>query len=174
MKKLFYLFICLFCATSFGQKAATIVQEQPFSSFLSKNNKAFIELKSKSIEFFDAVKNRDSLEMSALLADEFTLTSSESNGELLNKIGYIVGSLRPDILIVHSFRLYDFRIRQYNEFAIVQSRIDWRSEYKGMPWNADFLNTDIFIFRNDRWQIVHRHTSYPANYLEEAVKMRNR
>ncbi|MEP1780931.1 MAG: nuclear transport factor 2 family protein [Reichenbachiella sp.] len=140
--------------------------------FLANNSEAFQELKLTSIAFFDAVKSRDSLGMMLSLAEEFTLTSSESNGELMGRTQYVNGSLRPDILTVISFRQHDFKIRKYRTMAIVQSRIDWKSEYKGMPWNADFLITDIFVFRDRRWQIVHRHSSYPANKLKEVVKMR--
>ncbi|MEP1096044.1 MAG: nuclear transport factor 2 family protein [Cyclobacteriaceae bacterium] len=144
------------------------------STFLKEDTDAFVTLKEISIAFFNAVQQRDSVGMSNVLAKEFTLTSSESNGELMGRTGYVRGSLNPDILKVVSFRLYDFKIRTYDDMAIVQSRIDWKSEYFGQPWNADFLISDIFVYRDSRWQIVHRHSSYPANYLEKAVEMRTR
>jgi hypothetical protein len=168
MKKLItrLLFITSCLITSFSVTAQ--------STFLAEDNEVFKTLKNLSVVFFEAVKERDSVGMAQSLAEEFTLTSSESNGELMGRTGYINGSLNPNILKVVSFNLYDFKIRRYNDMAIVQSRIDWQSEYFGQPWNADFLITDIFIYRDKRWQIVHRHSSYPANYLEKAVKMRNR
>lgn len=142
--------------------------------FHPEDSKTFQELKKASFDFFEAVKNRDSLGMINGLAEEFTLTSSESNGELLGRAGYVMGSMLPQILIVEAFNLYDFKIRVYGEVAIVQSRIDWKSEYRGQPWNADFLNTDIFVWREKRWQVVHRHSSYPANFLRQAAEMRSR
>ncbi|MEP5614186.1 MAG: nuclear transport factor 2 family protein [Cyclobacteriaceae bacterium] len=144
------------------------------AAFLPEDDILFTKFKDLSNSFFEAVKKRDSVGMWNSLAEEFTLTSSESNGGIMRKSTYVGGSLRPDILKVISFNLYDFRIRVYDDMAIVQSRIDWKSEYQGQPWNADFLNTDIFIFREERWQVVHRHSSYPADYLEEVVRMRKR
>ncbi len=149
-------------------------QENSSVDFLSGDSKVFLDLKNASNDFFEAVQERDSLQMTNALAAEFTLMSSESNGEMIGREDYVRGCMLPAILTVHSFRVYDFRMRKYEDMAIVQSRIDWKSQYRGQPWNADFLNTDIFVFRHGRWQIVHRHTSYPASFLSQAATMRKR
>ena len=110
--------------------------------------------------------------MNFVLDDSFLLTSSDSNGEFLNKQQYIWGATNPDMLKVISYKLYDYNISVYNNTAILRCRIDWKSTFRGKPWNASFLNTDVFIFKKGHWKIVSRHSSYPANQLKKIVQER--
>lgn len=112
-----------------------------------------------------AVQERDSATLDLVIGDEFTLTSSESSGQMLRKPGYITGSLDSSVLAVDSFRFHDFDIDLYGEVAVVRSRLDWESTYRGQRWSSDFLKTDVWIRRDGRWQIVTRHSSHPRSQI---------
>lgn len=160
------IFIGICICISFALKGQQIPHHLPVEEGLGKH------LVEQSEIFFKALDEKDSTSLSNLLHKDFLLTSSDSEGKYISKFQYIAGSLMPGMLEIEYYRLHDFLIRQYGNTAIVQSRIDFKSVYRGKPWNADFLNTDIFILENGRWQIVQRHTSYPASQLKEIVRLR--
>lgn len=108
-----------------------------------------------------AVALRDSATTARFLADEFLLTSSETPGPLVTKSRYLAGVLDPAYLTVEHFRFHDVRVQQVGGVAVVHSRLEWRSTLQGRPWNADFLNTDVWSDAGGRWRLVSRHTSYP-------------
>lgn len=155
----------------FFVSASTSLQAQS-NGKLNNDDPIAVQLIEISNTFFEALKERNSTYLNKVIHDDFSLTSSDSNGEYLNKTMYVTGSMRPEIIEVHEFHLTDFVIRVYENTAIVQSRIDWKSMYRGKPWNANFLNTDVFIKEGSDWKVVHRHTSYPANQLTKVVKER--
>nr|WP_321232790.1 nuclear transport factor 2 family protein [uncultured Psychroserpens sp.] len=146
------------------------------SHCFAQNAKDIAQDKQKVItvfeDFFSALKVKDKDELRQILHDSFLLTSSDSNGEFLNKEQYIWGACNPDIIQVKAYDLYDYNITIYENVAILRCRIDWESTYKGKPWNASFLNTDIFVFEAGHWKIISRHSSYPANQLKKIVGQR--
>ena len=126
---------------------------------LSTDQRSEQELSSLENEMMEAFKRGDKATLERLLAEEFILTSATSKGELLNKRQYI-GGLQA--IRVESFRFHDFTFRFFGDAAIINCRIDWKSTWNGRDWSADFLMTDVWIKRHGRWQIVTRHSSYPA------------
>jgi hypothetical protein len=111
--------------------------------------------------------------MEAMLADGYLLTSSDSDGALLNKTQYINGAMNPNILHTDGFEFLELSAQPLgDDVAIVRSRLDWRSTYRGKPWNAAFLMSDIWQREGDVWRLVSRHSSYPASALPEIVKQR--
>ncbi len=162
---LIFLFIILKYFNSSGQ-------DIQFSNRTDSSEKSK-EIISLSNLFFELVKNRDSARLNKIIHPDFLLTSSESNGEFLNKRKYVAGIMLPEILTVEYFRLHDFVIRFYGATAIVSCRIDWKSNYKGKPWSSDFLNTDIWVLESNNWMIVHRHSSYPVGELKRIMEERH-
>lgn len=116
-------------------------------------------------EMMVAVRDHDRDVLERVIADDFLLTSSESNGPLAPKQAYIRTAMDEKLLTVDSFRFHDFRIRVYGDVALVHSRLDWRSTFLGQPWISDFLMTDVWVRRDGRWQIVSRHASYPVSQV---------
>jgi|CXWL01.1.fsa_nt_gi ketosteroid isomerase-like protein len=110
-----------------------------------------------------AVAGRDSAAIAAILEDEFILTSSETPGPLVTKAQYLAGALDPAYLVVDHFRFHSFRVSRRGDVVVAHSRLEWRSTLKGQPWNADFLNTDVWVHESGRWQLLSRHTSYPKD-----------
>ena len=124
------------------------------------------------VNFFDAVKDKNKDVMNKSLDDGFTLISSDSNGEQIRKQNYINGVMLPDYLKVTACTLSDFKFIGQNDVIIANFRIQWESLYKGKPWNANFLNTDVLIRSGDSYKILYRHTSYPASQLKRIVEER--
>lgn len=120
-----------------------------------------------------AVVERDRENMDAMIGNDYLLTSSDSNGAFLSKAQYISGAMSPDLLTAEGFEFKQLQVQKIDDQAvIVRSQLDWRSNYRGRPWNAEFLMTDIWVLRDDRWQLISRHSSYPANELPRIVDER--
>jgi ketosteroid isomerase-like protein len=113
-----------------------------------------------------AVMAHDATTLQGILADDFTLTSVHSSGELVSKSEYIAsfGKVKNSLF---SFR--DVIVRIYGEMAVVNSRFN--QQYVGEQKEAagDFLLTDVWVKRNGRWQAVSRHSSRPAMTVERAT-----
>ncbi len=107
-----------------------------------------------------AYSRKDSMTMDRIIGDEFELTSARSTGGRVKKRGYISGGGAR--IEVESFRFHDMSVHVYGNVAVVHTRIDWKSTWNGERWDADFLMTDVWILREGRWQLVSRHSSYPA------------
>ena len=124
-------------------------------------------------ELMTAVMHRDAPTMRRLMAQNFLLTSSDSDGALLGKEAYIRGALDPKILNVTGFRFVCLSVQPVDEnVVIVRSTLHWASTYQGRPWNADFLMTDVWNRSGSGWQLVSRHSSYPASQLARVVQER--
>lgn len=152
------LVVFLFTLTCFGQATISATEQERISKFLTS--------------FFEAVKNKDRAVMNSSLHDGFVLISSDSNGEQIKKENYINGVMMPDYLKVNACSLSDFRFMEQGNVIIANFRIHWESQYKGKPWNANFINSDILIRSGDSYKILYRHTSYPASELRRVVEER--
>jgi len=117
----------------------------------------FYELENRMMNAF---KEGDKEILEQIIGDEFVLTSATSKGEQIRKRGYIDGGL--NLVKVESFRFHDLKVQTFDNAAIVTCRIDWKSTWSGKRWDADFLMTDVWVKRDNKWQIVNRHSSYPA------------
>src|SRR4051812_6023019 len=94
-----------------------------------------------------AVMAHDAEALKNILADEFTLTSVHSSGELVNKAEYLAsfGKVKNPLF---SFR--DVVIRIYGEMAVVNSR--FHQQYSGdiKEHAGEFLMTDVWVKRAGR------------------------
>ena len=124
-------------------------------------------------DLMTAVMNRDQPTMERLLADEYQLTSSDSSGTLIGKRAYILGVLDEALLKVEGFEFKSLSAQQLtSDVVIVRCVLAWRSTYRGKPWNADFLITDVWLQKDKQWRLVSRHSSYPASELPRIVRER--
>ena len=60
-----------------------------------------------------------------------------------------------------SFEYSDFRIDVFGDAAVVRSRLTQVATVDDQRWDATFMLTDVWIRRDDRWQVVARHSSSP-------------
>jgi hypothetical protein len=115
----------------------------------------FIELETS---WMNAWKNKDEATARKLLADEFTLTSSLSSGDLVNKEQWI------DRAMYH-FHCKDFKIdlleaRVYGNTAVLNIWFSQNATANGKDWSGNFLLTDVWVEKSEGWQVVARHASW--------------
>jgi ketosteroid isomerase-like protein len=112
-----------------------------------------------------AVMDHDEATLQQILADDFTLTSVHSGGELVGKANYIAsfGKVKNS-----RFSFRDVVIRIYGEMAVVNSRFHQQYAGDSKESAGEFLLTDVWVKRSGRWQAVSRHASRPALMIERA------
>ena len=115
----------------------------------------FIDLETK---WMNAWKNKDEATARQIIADDFTLTSSLSAGDLVDKEGWIDKA-------IHHYDCKDFKIdklqaRVYDKTAVLNIWFHQNAVANGKDWSGDFLLTDVWVQRNDNWQVVARHSSW--------------
>lgn len=124
-------------------------------------------------QLMSSVQQADAAGVRALLGADFTLLSSESNGETIGAPAYIAGISNRAYLAVESFQFTALDVRCLGgASALVSSQLDWRSTYRGQPWNAVFLMTDVWELQ-DSWKLVRRHSSYWREDLARIVRERD-
>jgi ketosteroid isomerase-like protein len=112
-----------------------------------------------------AVMEHDASTLEQILADDFTLTSVHSGGELVGRAGYVAsfGKVKNS-----RFSFRDVVIRIYGEMAVVNSRFHQQYAGESKETAGEFLLTDVWVKRGGRWQAVSRHASRPALTIERA------
>jgi len=109
------------------------------------------------VAWMDAWQREDRQALEAILAPEFTLTSARTD-QLVDREGWL-GML--DRVRNESFQYSDFRIDVFGDAAVVRSRLTQVATVDDQRWDATFMLTDVWIRRDDRWQVVARHSSSP-------------
>lgn len=118
----------------------------------------FIDLETK---WMNAWKNKDEATARQIIADEFTLTSSLSKGDLIYKEDWIEKAM-------HHYHCLEFRInkleaRVYGDTALLNILFYQNATANGREWSGDFLLTDVWVKKNGNWQVVARHASWMQN-----------
>ena len=118
----------------------------------------FIDLET---EWMNAWINKDDATARRLMADEFTLTSSLSSGDLVDKEGWIEKAIHR----YHgtSFRINKLKARVYDNTALLNIWFNQTATANGKDWSGDFLLTDIWVQMHNSWQVVARHSSWLQN-----------
>ena len=119
-----------------------------------KMENLFLELETK---WMTAWKNKDVATIRKILSDDFTLTSSLSGGGLVDKEDWIA-KLR--VYDCKEFRFDKIQVRLYENTSIVNSWFHQEATANGQDWNGDFLITDVWVKKNEDWQVVTRHASW--------------
>lgn len=101
----------------------------------------------------------DPAALESLLADDFTLTSTRSKGELVNKRQYIDSTLK--LVRGESYSFEKLQVRIYGDTAVINAHFQQVATFAGSDWSGDFLLTDVWVKRGGRWQVVARHSSRP-------------
>ena len=107
--------------------------------------------------WMNAWKNKDEATVRKILSDDFTLTSSLSTGDLVNKEDWIEKLQHYDC---KDFRFDKIKVRVYGNTSVVNSWFHQDAIANGKDWSGDFLITDVWVQKNDNWQVVARHASW--------------
>ena len=119
--------------------------------------KLFLELET---QWMTAWKNKDVTTARKILSDDFTLTSSLSNGGLVDKEDWIA---KLAIYDCKEFRFDKIQVRVYDNTSVVNSWFYQDASANGKDWSGDFLITDVWVKKAENWQVVARHASWLKN-----------
>ncbi len=111
--------------------------------------------------WMNAWKNKDEKIVRELIADDFTLTSSLSTGELMTKEQWIHALPVYDC---HSFQFDRIDVRINGNTALLNIWFQQKATVNGKEWNGHFLMTDIWVKQQtNNWQVIARHASWLQN-----------
>ena len=92
-------------------------------------------------------------------ADEFIFTGAD--GSLLNKQEDLKGlkePANPDVVLL-AYDVDEMNVLLYDKTAVVTGRVTTKRRYKGAESSSQSRFTDVFVWREARWQIVAGHSS---------------
>ena len=103
--------------------------------------------------------NRDAAFFERVEADEFIFT--DSGGGLTTKkedVDSVKAPANPDSKLL-SYEVDDMKVMLYGKTAVVTGRSTLKGVNKGQEWTGQSRFTDVFIWRDNHWQIVAGHSS---------------
>ena len=114
-------------------------------------------------EWMDAVGQRDLAALERILADDFLIAGWLPDGRLGDKPFYVDDCLMPVEIeqAKYSYDRWQFRI--YDRVVIVNCILECHALVAGKEWGGVFLNTHVWIKREDSWQVVTCHSSPVLN-----------
>lgn len=63
---------------------------------------------------------------------------------------------------VEAFDKDDFKVRAFGDTAVASYRLTAQARYQGQPISQHLRLTDVWMKREERWQVVSRHTAHIA------------
>jgi uncharacterized protein YdeI (BOF family) len=152
MKRLLILF-------ALASLAAHAAHAQTAGKKLSKDERARQELMQLERDIGKANVERDAAFFERVEADEFIFTDS-SGGITLKKedVASVKAPANPDSRLL-SYEVDDMKVSLYDDTAVVTGRVTQRGVFKGQEWTGQSRFTDVFVWRDKRWQIVAGHSS---------------
>ena len=111
-------------------------------------------------EWMDAIRTRDRVALEAFLAPEFRLTSARSD-QWIDRDRWLELALGEVEML--SFTVDEMETVLVDDTAVVWSRISQQAKVGGEDWSDRFMLTDVWVRRDDRWQVVARHSSQPPS-----------
>lgn len=111
----------------------------------------FDALTAREQEWMSAILARDLPRLETMLAPEFTYTAS--NHGRRNRQEWMDAIAHYDF---DDLALLDTTVAEYGQVAVVHARIRQHATLAGQARVGVFLITDVWVCRDDRWQIVSR------------------
>lgn len=111
-------------------------------------------------EWMDAIRSRDRAALESFLAPEFRLTSARTD-QWIDRERWLELALSEVEMV--SFSVDEMETALIDDTAIVWSRISQQAKVAGEDWSDRFMLTDVWVRREDRWQVVARHSSQPPS-----------
>jgi ketosteroid isomerase-like protein len=103
--------------------------------------------------------NRDYSFFERVEADEFIFT--DSGGGITTKkedLESVKAPANPDSKLL-SYEVDEMKVMLYGKTAVVTGRSTLKGVNKGQEWTGQSRFTDVFVRRDNRWQIVAGHSS---------------
>jgi hypothetical protein len=124
-----------------------------------KDERARQELTQLERDIGTANVKRDAAFFERVEADEFIFTDA-NGGMTLKKedVDSVKAPANPDSKLV-SYEVDDVKVSLYGKTAVVTGHVAQKGIYKGQEWTGQSRFTDVFVWRDGRWQIVAGHSS---------------
>ena len=103
----------------------------------------------------EKVERRGPATRNAVLAEEFAAAVADTCSPHSTGAGWIANVLSR--LAVDSFAYEALRVHAYGDVALVQARYRQQGTLGGRPRDERFTVTDLWIRREDRWQVATRY-----------------
>ncbi len=122
----------------------------------SQEHTAEAQVEQAARDWMAAAFRRDLDACQRVLADEFTMVTNRGShidkAQWLRNMGQRVGGDTPPEFL-------DVRVRRYGDAALMTSRNFLRATFDGRDWRGELYLTDVWLWREGRWQLVRRHAS---------------
>jgi len=135
-----------------------------FGCFAVRNSaqeKSDVDTTIRALEskWVDAYKQRQSIAMAALLAEDYVITLED--GSTYGKVGFISYTARP--LRVDLAELTDVKVHIHENTAVVIAAYHERGVLDGKPYDYRDRLTDVWMKIGGKWQLIASHYSLPSN-----------
>jgi ketosteroid isomerase-like protein len=94
----------------------------------------------------------DRLFIEQTLADDWSVT--DLTGQVLTKAQVLKEVFDSGNRQIVSMQIDDINVRPFGDWAIVTGRTNAAGEYEGEVAQVTLRFTDVFVYRNGRWQVV--------------------
>ncbi len=121
---------------------------------ISPRDDAAQELRQAEAARRDAILRGDAKMIAPLLADEYSVITA--SGSFYNKASELSLYTRSE-RNTQAWDADDVIVRVYGNFAVVTQRATVKDTLKGQRRDVQFRLTHVWVKRQKRWQIVHRH-----------------
>jgi hypothetical protein len=132
---------------------------QTVNKKLGKDERARQDLMRIERDIGAANVRRDAAYFERVEADEFIFTDSSGGVTLKQEdVAGVKAPANPDSKLL-SYEVDDMKVSLYDDTAVVTGRVTQKGVNKGQEWTGQSRFTDVFVWRDKRWQIVAGHSS---------------
>lgn len=103
-----------------------------------------------------AIVNKDRRAIAANMADSFMLI--DSDGGTADKEQFVQNIVAED-LSINPYTVNDFKIRIYENTALLTGTTDMYGTHKGRPFTSHYRYLDTYVNDNGTWKVVHVQTT---------------
>lgn len=120
-------------------------------------NSAFTEISALEHAWMRACVENNLKTCTVMLADDFVLTSAR--GIMVPKAEWVANA--GNTFKYTACEWQEIIVRPFGEVAVFYGRLHQNATVGGQDWSGLFLVTDVWVKRNDKWQVVSRHETGP-------------
>ena len=166
-KSLFFLSIILFLSCNGSKKDVEKKQATTWSA-----NKIKAAIKSlEEVEWSEASSKKDKSWFEQHLADDLVMTTGRT-GEVTNKQQVIAEIMDPTYSSGGNDRLEDLQIIPLNNSGIATFKILTKGKDKTGLYFRIARYTEVWVHKNERWQLVASHSSLLPDSANQASKVK--
>jgi len=114
-------------------------------------------------DWMDAVGHRDRATLERILADDFLIAGWLPEGRLGDKDFYIQDCMMPVEFEQARYSYDRWQFRMHDNVIIANCILECHALVAGNEWGGVFLNTYVWINRDNSWQVLTLHSSAVLN-----------